>query len=581
MRTLGVLDYTIVVTYVVISITVGLVYTRKASQSVNNFFLAGRTLPWWLIGISMAATNFAIDTPLAITKFVFRDGIAGVWFFWAFGISALLATFLFSKLWRRAEILTDAEITERRYSGQSAAFLRLFKGFYFGVLINCFVMGWVFRALIKIMTGVTNLDLTTILIVFTVIVFLYTVASGFYGVVITDFAQYIIAFLGSILLAILAVKEVGGISVLIHKLNAEHAGSGVMHFFPRLSSESQWMPASVFFVYIFIQWWAYKYSDGGGKHIQRMSSAKNERHAVGGTFLFAMLFYAIQVWPWIVTALCSIVVFGRAGDPEMTYPMMMAKLLPTGLLGLMVVALLGAFMSTIDTHLNLGASYMINDIYRRYLMKGKSEKHYVLMSRVMMLITLAFSIGLAMIITSVAGAWKFIMAFASGAAVTWILRWFWWRLNAWSEFSAMIASGVVTIVLQYVYPDMLFSWRIITIISFSTVVWLTTTFLTSPVDEERLVEFVRKVRPGSPGWNYIYRKYGIESSRYLGRAVINWLLGLLTYFGVTFGIGSIILHHALRGIALLVVAVSAFIVVMWRLKNHSSASIPRVMTSSR
>ncbi|MFC1889350.1 sodium:solute symporter family protein [Thermodesulfobacteriota bacterium] len=578
MRTLATVDYVIIVSYIAISLVVGLIYTKKASRSVEDFFLSGRSLPWWLVGISMAATNFAIDTPLAITKFVFTNGIAGVWFFWAFAVSALLATFLFSRLWRRAEVLTDAEIIERRYSGRSASFLRLFKGFYFGVLVNCFVMGWVFRALIKIMSGVTDLDTTTIVVVFTVVAFVYTIASGFYGVVITDLAQYIIAFVGSILLAVLAVGEVGGVGVLINSLQAEHAGSGVLNFLPRPSAGDQWMPFSVFLLYICVQWWAYKYSDGGGKHVQRMSAAKNERHATAGTFLFSVLFYAMQVWPWIVTALCSIVVFGRGGDPEMTYPMMMARVLPAGLLGLMVVALLGAFMSTIDTHLNLGASYMINDIYRRFIVKDASEKHYLLMSRVMMLASLLASVGLAMVITSVAGAWKFIMAFTSGAAVTWILRWFWWRLNAWSEVSAMVASGAVTTVLQVAFPDMLFSWRVVTIITLSAVVWISVTFLTPPVEEKKLVEFVNRIRPGSPGWNYIYRKHGIESSGYLKGAVLNWVLGLVTLFGINFGIGNLVLRRPVAGLLLLALAAAAFTVILVRFKQDGSVGCYNIKT---
>ncbi|MFH1726939.1 MAG: sodium:solute symporter family protein [Pseudomonadota bacterium] len=569
MRTLQNLDFVIIIAYIVISLAFGLIYTKKASKSVENFFLSGRSLPWWLIGISMAATNFAIDTPLVITKFVYKEGIAGVWFFWAFGITYVLMTFLFSKLWRRAEVLTDAEIIERRYSGKSAKGLRLFKGFYFGVLVNCFVMGWVFRALIKIMTGVTDLDTTTILVVFTTIAFIYTVASGFYGVVITDFAQYIVAFLGAILLAVLAVNEVGGISVLLAKLETLHAGKGITNFFPRIGSESQLMPFSVFLMYIMVQWWAYKYSDGGGKHIQRISAAKNEKHAVAGSFLFTILFYGIQTWPWIITALCSVVVFGEVADPEMTYPMMMAKVLPVGILGLVVVALLGAFMSTIDTHLNLGGSYIINDIYRRFINKNASEKHYVFMSRIMMLVILILSVCIALIMDSVTSAWKFIMAFSSGAAVTWILRWFWWRLNAWTEISAMLASGIVTTLLQYQFPDMVFSLRIMLIISISTVIWLVVTFLTKPVDEKVLLEFVKKVGPGSPGWRYIYKKYNVETSMYFGRAVVNFFLGLVVLFGVNFGIGNILLQSYLYGIFLLIAAGISFLIILKRLKQDN------------
>ena len=466
MRTLATLDYVVIISYLAIVFAMGVVLTKRAGQSVENFFVGGRGMPWWLIGVSMAATNFSIDTPISITGFVGKEGIGGVWFFWASAISAVLVTFLFARLWRRAGVITDAEIIERRYSGRSASFLRLFKGFYFGVIFNAFIMGWIFLALAKVIGGVTDLDVDTVLIVATVLVFVYTLASGFYGVVLTDFFQYFVAIIGSVVLAWYAVGEAGGLGALTEGLEARH-GPGVTAFFPGFD-EGSLMPFSVFLVYIMVQWWAHKYADGGGKHIQRMLSAKNEDHAVAASFFFTFANYALQVWPWILTALAALLVFGPMDDPEMGYPMMMARVLPTGVLGLVVVCLIGAFMSTIDTHLNLGASYIVNDIYRRFLVKDASDKHYVLASRVSMGLLLALAVLLSRNMDSVGGAWKFLLTFAAGAGLTWIVRWFWWRANAWSELSGMVTSGVVATYIKFVHDDWLYSSKLLMTVGVTT-----------------------------------------------------------------------------------------------------------------
>lgn len=573
MRTLATIDYTVIILYLGIVFFIGMWLTNKAGQSVEHFFIGGRSMPWWLVGVSMAATNFSIDTPIAITKFVAKEGIGGVWFFWASAISGLLVTFLFARLWRRAEVVTDAEIIEKRYSGKPASALRLFKGFYFGIIFNAFIMGWVFLALIKVMKGVTDLNTTYVLVVATILVFIYTVSSGYYGVIFTDFFQYFIAFAGSTLLAYYAVKEVGGLSVMIEKLNHHpDVSNSVLNFFPSLSVDSM-MPLSVFAVYLLMQWWAHKYADGGGKHIQRMLSAKDENHSMAASFFFSFMNYTLQVWPWIITALCALVIFGRLEDPEMGYPMMMAKVLPNGILGLVVVCMIGAFMSTIDTHLNLGASYMINDIYRRFLVKEASPKHYVLMSRVMMGVLLAISVILSLNMTSIGSAWKFLLTFASGAGLTWIVRWFWWRANAWTEFSGMIASGIVATYIQFVYPEWLYSQKLFTTVLISTIVWIIITYLTQPVEEERLVEFVKHVRPGSPGWNYIYKKYGIEQKPFLGEALKLWLISLVALFSLNFGVGSLLLLQLFQGGALLCVAVLTFSLLIFKIKNHLKSDI--------
>ncbi|MBT3181903.1 MAG: Na+:solute symporter [Deltaproteobacteria bacterium] len=575
MRTLAPIDYWIIAIYGVVCIVLGTYYTKKASKNVDQFFLTGRSMPWWLIGASMAATNFSIDTPLAITKYVFSEGIGGCWFFWSSAISGMLATFFFAKMWRKAQVMTDAEIVERRYSGKSAAILRVFKGCYFGIFINCFVMGWVFLAVFKVLTGLTNFDPFWIVLGSAAAVAVYTLSSGLYGVILTDFIQYGFALFGSFALMYYSVKGVGGMDTVIGELTKLFGeNSAATSFLPSFSSQAgqafKGVSISSFFVYIMVQWWSQKYSDGGGKHIQRMSAAKNPKHATLATFFFTIMNYAVQMWPWVIVALCAIVLYGRdVPDPEMTYVWMMGRWLPHGILGIMMVSLIAAFMSTISTHLNLGGSYVINDIYRRFFVRNASEKHYVLMSRIAMLVGLGISIIISMNMESVGGAWKFIIAFASGAGVTWVLRWFWWRINAWTEISAMIASAIIALYLKFNYPELDYGYRILTIMSLSAVVWITVTFLTSPVDEKRLVAFVEQVEPGSPGWNYIYKKYGIQSGGFSGRALFNMIIGVVFFFSLNFGLGGIFLHRYVLATVLLSSAVASMAFLLYRINMES------------
>lgn len=488
-----------------------------------------------------------------------------MWFFWASAISAPLVTFLFSRLWRRSGVVTDAEIIETRYGGRAAAALRLFKGFYFGILFNAFIMGWVFLAVIKVLRGLTDLDVGTILVATTVLVFVYTRASGFYGVVLTDFVQYFFAFGGSLMLAFLAVREVGGLAGLQAGL-AERGLGELTGFLPRFGADNLG-PISVFLTYLGVQWWAHKYAAGSGKHIQRMLSAKNEDHAFFASFFFSFINYALQVWPWILTALASLVMFGQLDDPETAYPRVMAAVLPAGLLGMVVAGLLGAFMSTIDTHLNLGASYMINDICRRFLNKDASEAHYVLMSRVMMAVLLALAVAIALHIDSVAAARKFLLTFASGAGLTWIARWFWWRVNAWSEFSAMITSGVVASYLQLRHPEWLYSAKLLTTVGLTTPVWVPVTLMTASVTDSKLLAFVEKIRPGSPGWGVLYRRHGLTPSHFLRRALVQWLAVCAGLFGLSFGIGALLLQRPGQGALLLALAAVALSVLGWLIRR--------------
>lgn len=569
MRTLAPLDYAVLIVYLGLIFLVGLLLTRRAGESMESFFIGGRGMSWWLLGVSMAATNFSIDTPIAITRFVTRDGVSGVWFFWASAISALLVTFLFARLWRRSRVMTDAEIIELRYGGKVAAALRLFKGFYFGILFNAFIMGWVFLALIKVMSGLTDLNINTVLWVATVLVFIYTLASGFYGVVLTDFVQYFIAFGGSILLAILSVRRVGGLGALHEGLQASYPGKE--RFWPEMSADNLG-PLSVFFTYLLVQWWAHKYADGGGKHIQRMLSAKSEDDAFFASLFYAFINYALQVWPWILTALASLLLFGQLDDPETAYPRMMAEVLPAGILGLVLAGLVGAFMSTIDTHLNLGASYVVNDIYRRFIRSDASERHYVLMSRLTMAALLGLSILIARNITSVAGAWKFLLTFASGAGLTWIARWFWWRVNAWSELSAMVASGIVATYLEVFHQNWLYSSKLLTTVALTTLIWLPVTLLTPAVNEEHLRRFVELVQPGRWGWRRVRGAGEADREAVLGPALRQWLLALIALFGLNFGLGSLLLSAPRRGVVLLAIAILAGGRLAWSLRRRRTTS---------
>ncbi len=547
------LDYSIILIYLVIIFFLGIYFTKKASNSVEDFFIGGRSMPWWLLGVSMAATNFSIDTPIAVTKFVASEGIGGVWFMWSSAISAIMVTFFFSKLWRRSGVITDAQIIEERYSGQSAKALRLFKGLYFGVLFNVFIMGWVFLSLSKVMAGITTIDIDYILWPTVILVFIYSIASGFYGVVITDFLQYFVALVGSILLAYYSVQYVGGIDSLILKLEgSSNAGPNFTNFLPSFEDNSL-LPLSVFLVYIMVQWWAHKYSDGGGKHIQRLLSAKNENEAFKGSALFTVLTYVFQIWPWIITALCGVIVFQGISDTEMIYPRMMVEVLPHGLLGLVVVGLIGAFMSTIDTHLNLGASYVVNDIYKRFLVKNQTVKHYILISRLSMALLLLLAVIISKNLESVAEAWKFLLTFASGAGLTWVIRWFWWRVNAWTEFSGMIASGITASYIHYYYPDWLYSQKLLITVSISTVVWITVTLLTKPVKREVLIDFVKLVKPGYWGWKDVYKQTDIEPHNFLSNGLKLSALGLIAFFSLNFGIGFLILKSTIVGLVLILI----------------------------
>lgn len=544
------IDYLIVIAYFIFSIVIALIYSKRAGKSTNDFFLSGRNLPWYLAGISMVATTFAADTPLAVTELVANNGIAGNWLWWNFAFGGMLTVFFFARLWRRAGIMTEAEFAEIRYSGKPARFLRGFRALYLGLFMNVIIIGWVNKAMASILQGMFGIDESLILLyVFgaMVLVALYSAVSGLWGVVITDAFQFFIAMLGCIILAIIVVNspEVGGIAGLKSKLP-----DYVFNFFPTISdvpsaAGTLAMSFFSFLAYIGIIWWASWYPGaepgGGGYVAQRMMSAKDEKHSLFATLLFQITHYAIRPWPWILVGLATLVLYPELSDAQkgMGYIYAMRDFLPAGLKGLLVAAFFAAYMSTIATQLNWGTSYIINDFYRRFLNKEKTESHYVLSSRIATIILMLVSLVVTLFINKISGAWAFIIECGAGVGLVLILRWFWWRINAWSEISAMIAPFIIFPILKS--TGILFPYSLYIIVPATTIIWLTITLLTKPTTEEVLITFYKKIHPGGLMWKKISSKLPeVESDSGFFKLFINWLFGVILVYSFLFGTGKLI-----------------------------------------
>ncbi len=532
---MAVLDWCIVGGYVVFAIAVGFIFSRRAGKSLQEYFLSGRNLPWWVVGSSMVATTFAADTPLAVTEYVRQDGIWRNWIWWALAISHVLTAVVFSRLWRRAMVLTDNELIEIRYHGKPAAALRAFKACYFSTLYNFIVMGWVTAAMSTVLSSFLKIPIIWAVVACMAIALFYSVLSGFWGVVVTDLVQFGVAIVGSIVFAILAVSEAGGLGSV---LSSEACSSGqTLSLFPSMDAGFDvWMN---FLVFVLVLWWAYQGADGGGYIIQRMMSAKDERHALMGTFWFAIAHYTLRVWPWVIVALASMVMLPELTSHREAYPALLSDILPAGLKGLCVAVFLAAYMSTIDTHLNWGSSYVINDIYKRFFRPEASQKHYVVASRITSVVLMLVSGFVALQITRITAAWEFLWAMGAGIGAVLILRWFWWRINAWSEISALCASLVIATILQvheYVTEgDTQFYVKLLTVVIGSAVVWLTVTFLTRPEPEEVLKKFTDRVRPGGR-W-----PFAVDPGVVTYKTLIAWLGGVFVVLGGMFIIGGLIL----------------------------------------
>ncbi len=552
-----------------------------------EFFLGGRNIPWWLAGTSMVATTFGADTPLAVTGMVARNGIAGNWLWWNFVASGMLTVFLFARLWRRAGVMTDVEFAELRYSGKPAAFLRGFRALYLGIPINCIILGWVNLAMVKILMLILGIDKDHSLLLVVGIIALtaaISVLSGLWGVLVTDMFQFVVKMTMVIVLAVAAVQAVGGIDQMKLKLAAIDQAKGLasgtagsaLSFVPDL--HSAWMPMITFLVYISVNWWATWYpgaEPGGGGYIaQRMFSAKDERNSLLATLWFNVAHYGLRPWPWILVGLASVILYPNLADPETGYVRVMIDYLPPYLRGLMVAAFMAAFMSTIGTQLNWGASYLVNDFYRRFLKPAETDRHYVLISQLATVLLTVVSAVITRYMDSISGAWKLLLLTGAGTGTVLILRWYWWRINAWSEVSAMISAFVVSIALQKVFglnsdDPVQFAKIMLITVGITTVVWLTATFATAPEPMEKLASFYRRVRPSEIGWRPVARLTpDVPPARDFGWNLVDWLSGCVLIYGVLFGSGKIILKETGTGLVFLAVAVVAGLVIYFDLSRR-------------
>lgn len=583
------IDWIAIAAYFLFNILIGLYYRKRATGSTEDFFVSGRNVSWWLAGTSMVATTFAADTPLAVTGLVASFGIAGNWLWWSMLMSGMLTVFFYARLWRRAGVLTDVEFAEIRYGGKPAAFLRGFRSLYLGLPINCIIMGWVNLAMVKILMIIFDITkIHALMIVFGIMLVtaMISTLSGLWGVLVMDLFQFVLKMGMVIVLAYFSVKAVGGMGVLKEKLllldAAKEATSGgqgsILSFMPDLGSP--WMPMITFFVYIAINWWATWYpgaEPGGGGYIaQRIFCAKDEKHSLLATLWFNIAHYAVRPWPWILTALCSLVLYPTLVDKESGFIQTIVdpNVFPIALRGVMIAAFAAAYMSTIGTQLNWGASYLVNDFYKRFLVKGRGEKHYVTISQATTLWIMLISCGVTYYQDSISNAWKFLIAVGAGTGSVFILRWFWWRINAWSEVAAMGASFVVSLLLQSYYKlkndnPRDFAWIVIITVACSSVFWLAVTFLTAPEKKETLLAFYRRVRPSAALWGPIAREATDISPRHDALFnLLDWISGCVLVYMTLFGVGKIIFGQAMLGIGFLGVAGLAGVIIYWDLNRR-------------
>ena len=572
------IDWAIVAAYFLLSTVIGLMFTKRGGESLDEYFLSGRSVSWWLAGASMVATTFAADTPLVVTGLVVAHGVAGNWLWWNLVMSGMLTVFFFARLWRRANVMTDVEFAEIRYSGKPARFLRGFRALYLAIPINLIILGWVTRAMIKILTisiGVSPVLAVGICFVITVV---YSVAAGLWAVLWTDLIQFIIKMSAVIILAVYVVSAVGGIGVMRTKL-IEHFGSETaalsvmpVSVTPTGIHAYAWMPLLALTVFLSVQWWAAWYpgaEPGGGGYIaQRIFSARTEKDGVLATLFFQVAHYAIRPWPWIVTGLATIILYPNLVDKESGYVHAFVDYLPTPWKGVMMAGFAAAYMSTVGTQLNWGASYLVNDFYKRFLKPNESEKHYVTVARIATVFLFIASIGVTSQLSSIERAWRFLLALGAGTGLVLILRWYWWRINAWSEISAMICSFIVSgicfaTVPKYFAPGDPNSDATIMLITVavSTVVWLSVTYATAPVPDDVLLAFYKRVRPGGPGWRRISELGGFGREGIPGGALAwtNWIAGIVAVYSTLFGIGKLIFGATMEGLIMLAIALVAFL----------------------
>ncbi|MGB3777444.1 MAG: sodium:solute symporter family protein [Tunicatimonas sp.] len=582
---LALIDWIIIALYFAVVLVIGVVVSRKVGDNVSDFFLSDRSMPWWLLGVSMVATTFSADTPNLVTGLVRESGVAGNWSWWAFLLTGMLTVFVYAKLWRRSMVVTDVEFYELRYSGRAAAFLRGFRALYLGLIFNVVVMGTTSLAAVKFGETVLGMPGWLTLLIAGSITLVYSVFGGLRAVVITDFVQFVLAMIGAVWACIYLVnhERVGGLTTLLSSPTV----AAKKHLLPDFSDPAQWVP--VLLVPLAVQWWASYYPGaepgGGGFIAQRMFSAKTERSAVRATLLFTTAHYALRPWPWILIALASLLVFPELADIQRVFPELsadklghdvaypaMLTLLPTGLLGLVAASLIAAFMSTISTQLNLGASYLVNDFYQRFVNPAASQRQLVWVARLVILLTAVLGLGIGLLLTDASQAFNLLLLLGAGTGLIYILRWFWWRINAVTEIVAMGASLLIAAYFTFANSG-LEGWQTIVVGSLLTTgVWIVSVYFTPPTDDKTLRHFYRTIRPGGGGWDTVIRKAraeGIPLEKKVGQLPLELLcvvVGSFTVIAALFATGHWIYGNMglAAGLTVATAGGIAFLLRAWR-----------------
>jgi len=587
------IDWLFIIAFFVIALVVGVVVTKRAGKSSSEFFLSGRNMPWWLLGFSMVATTFSTDTPNLVTNIVRQDGVAGNWVWWAFLLTGMLTVFIYAKLWRRSKVLTDIEFYEIRYSGKAATFLRGFRSLYLGVFFNIMVMAMVTLAAIKIGGVMLNLSPIKTIALAALVTMVFSALGGLRGVLLTDFLLFIVAMVGAVAAAAVALRHeaVGGLSGMLSHENL--AGKlSILPAFDFSTQNSTDLVVSVLIIPIAVQWWSVWYpgaEPGGGGYIaQRMLAAKNEKHAVGATFFFNAAHYALRPWPWILVALCSLIVFPDLDsirhmfphvDPsiianDLAYPAMLT-FLPHGWLGLVLASLIAAYMSTISTHLNWGSSYVVNDFYKRFVRPDATEKQLVRVGRISTVSMMIAAAALALYLESALGAFHILLQVGAGTGLIFILRWFWWRINAFSELTAMVVSFLVACYFEFVHGAIGFeevaTWqKLITGVGITTASWLVITLITRPTEQKTLCSFYSLVQPGGPGWKAVLLRAKSENTPIdesgqrwdVPMGILCMVFGCLAVYTALFAAGSWIYQNYTQGAVLTAIAIVATVLLL-------------------
>ena len=575
------IDWLIISSFFILSLIIGVLVSKRSGKDITEFFLSGRKMPWWLLGISMVATTFSADTPNLVTDIVRTNGVAGNWVWWAFLLTGMLTVFIYAKLWRRSKVLTDLEFYELRYSGKGAAFLRGFRAFYLGAVFNILIMASVCLAGIKIGGALLGLSPVETLLVSCAITVIYSSIGGLRGIIITDFFQFILAMVATFWAAyeIVSLPQIQGLTNLLNHPDVIPK----LSLIPDIKDKDLFI--AVFIIPLAVQWWAVWYPGaepgGGGYVAQRMLSAKDEKNAIWATLLFNFMHYAVRPWPWILIALASIIVFPNLESLQVAFPNTivgndlaypaMISFLPSGLLGLLVASLIAAFMSTISTHLNWGSSYLVHDFYRRFFITDKSERHYVFMGRVFTVLLMIISAFFALYLNNSLQAFGIILQIGAGTGLIFILRWFWYRINVYSELTAMIVSFLVALAFEFIIPNNFsVEEKLIIGVTITTISWLTVTMITPPSSMDTLQNFYKKIQPGGPGWKKIVKESkdngiiisGKKEKWDVPSGILCMVFGSLSVYSVLFGVGYILYSKTTLGLVFLIISIISVVLLM-------------------